>query len=559
MSILKKFLEKNSSLLETMSDDNPELSVALLEALSVMGQFMDEKGVVFTEEQENAILQSTEPIVFEEKSGKESVKANVESISQITEEIEEKSKLTEAKVEEAKTIESWEFLRLEEVSDLDRPIKSNNFPMFWDAIKENYYNNDPSEIPTTAYDKLYINVKYFGAIEDYFFKKVRLDIGLNDYNPFTSPNIFFDDCLRNYSYRLMYVIFGFGDVKSDLGDGKNIDYFISSALILFNFEMQVSKEYFEEKIVSEVKSYLNNDYWNEKIREKKSRVGLNPAFKDSAELKSLYDKMGQFTDIDVKEMLRMYVPTPIYNYLFLNATLNRKFVYDLAWLTPNENGDLEYVKMQLGMPYDYEKAFGFQSAPAISKIPREKYELTNIEYNTNNIPLDYSNAPIIKDIIAKAIRLSNDGNIRIQYVTENGENLYTAISYDPSDTFRPYTSVGDVNAKDTEEMLLTEILDFLPTNIYGVRIQLDNPTNPDYSKKYSELTELFDRLNSVATPPQKPISTPKKKVSKTKQVQHTHIQKDDLDLSDEDIKALESLGDLENEDLTDLDELIENL
>jgi len=555
MSILKKFLEKNSSLLETMSDDNPELSVALLEALSVMGQFMDEKGVVFTEEQENAILQSTEPIVFEEKSGKESVKANVESISQITEEIEEKSKLTEAKVEEAKTIESWEFLRLQEVSDLDRPIKSNNFPMFWDAIKENYYNNDPSEIPTTGYDKLYINVKYFGAIEDYFFKKVRLDIGIgvSDYNPFTSQNIFFDERLRIYSYRLMYVIFGFGDIKSDFGDGTNMDYFISSALILFNFEMQVSKEYFEEKIVSEVKYYLNSDYWNEKMKEKKSRVGLNPAFKDSAELKSLYDKMGQFTDIDVKEMLRMYVPTPIYNYLFLDATLNRKFVSDLAWLTPNEDGDLEYVKMQLGMPYDYEKAFGFQSAPAKSKIPRERYEVTNINYYTDNIPLDYSNAPIIKDIIAKVIRLSNNGNIRIQYVTENGENLYTAISYDPSDTFRPYTSVGDVNAKDTEEMLLTKILDFLPTNIKGVRMQIDN------GKSYSELTELFDNLNNVATPVQKTISTPKKKVSKTKQVQHTHIQKDDLDLSDEDIKALESLGDLENEDLTDLDELIENL
>jgi hypothetical protein len=555
MSILKKFLEKNSSLLETMSDDNPELSVALLEALSVMGQFMDEKGVVFTEEQENAILQSTEPIVFEEKSGKESVKANVESISQITEEIEEKSKLTEAKVEEAKTIESWEFLRLQEVSDLDRPIKSNNFPMFWDAIKENYYNNDPSEIPTTGYDKLYINVKYFGAIEDYFFKKVRLDIGIgvSDYNPFTSQNIFFDERLRIYSYRLMYVIFGFGDIKSDFGDGTNMDYFISSALILFNFEMQVSKEYFEEKIVSEVKYYLNSDYWNEKMKEKKSRVGLNPAFKDSAELKSLYDKMGQFTDIDVKEMLRMYVPTPIYNYLFLDATLNRKFVYDLAWLTPNENGDLEYVKMQLGMPYDYEKAFGFQSAPAKSKIPRERYEVTNINYYTDNIPLDYSNAPIIKDIIAKVIRLSNNGNIRIQYVTENGENLYTAISYDPSDTFRPYTSVGDVNAKDSEEMLLTKILDFLPTNIKGVRMQIDN------GKSYSELTELFDNLNNVATPVQKTISTPKKKVSKTKQVQHTHIQKDDLDLSDEDIKALESLGDLENEDLTDLDELIENI
>ena len=108
MSLITKFIDKNSPLFNSMSEDNPDLSVALLDALAIMGQYMEDKNIVFTEEEENRILESTEPIVFETK-----VDAELNNIQKIVEKSKEDAELKPAPETLKGERPTWELLKLD--------------------------------------------------------------------------------------------------------------------------------------------------------------------------------------------------------------------------------------------------------------------------------------------------------------------------------------------------------------------------------------------------------------------------------------------------------------
>jgi hypothetical protein len=569
MSLISKFIDKNSPLLESMSEDNPELSVALLDALALMGQYMEEKNIVFTEEEEKQILESTEPIIFEQK-----VDAELKNIETIIEKSKEDAELKPSPTLEKSENVNWELLKLKLIESLGlHPnINANEFDDFWNAIKDREYQNNPKNIPSQGYDKLYVKASFWGKGQDAFDKQ-RLDIGLSDYNPFTSPNILFDSLIDDYIHKLYFCYFGFENVKSQFGEATELEYLLNHALKLFNFDYSVPKEYFANKIVSTLKDKLESDYWKQRIIERRDYELSKKVktFDYSQRIKERYETINKrYTDDEIKYILSSYVPETIYNWLFYGKDVNFIYVYDLAWLTPNEDGDIEYVKNQLGMPYDYEKAYGFQSEASQIKEKEQLVPTTMVlrtDYFTEKMPkeLDMNNM-VFNDIIIKCIDISKQSEVRMEIVGNNGKTLNVSIFYDASNLTSPFTTGGDIVSNGDKDQIRYNITKYFDDGVYSVEIQCEQ--NAILDTIFYSLNNQFPITAFVPTESEmknetkveeQEIENEQEKVAQIQHAQHTHFKKDELDLSDEDIKALESLGEIEDDDLEGLDDLIENL
>lgn len=577
MSIVKKFIEKNASFIENMSNDNPDLSNALMEALATMGQFIEEKNIEFTEEQENMILASTEPIIFEQK-----LDAEIAKIDSIVQESQEKAQLTPAT-----ELKTWGLLQLVKISSigLKYNFEDDNFSKFWDNFKVLEYNDNPSRIPTDSYDKYYFTAKFSGRVSDFFFTKTRLDISVDEYNPFTSENILFDNLVDEFVDRLQYCYYGFGKTKTPFGSTNYLESLLMKALPLFNFDWGVLSSYFVQSLKTKLQARMQSSYWNKKMIELKDSYIINSVkdFDYSPEIQERFSKIeyriANFTIQECLAILKEYMPKEIFGYLFEGETLEFTKVYDLAWFTPNEDGDVEYMKMQLGMPFDFDKAYGFSSTPLPTTGGVKEIAVTETpSYESENLPrTDRANEIEVGDILKKVVDNARFSPYFVELVDEDGVVTNVEISYDINNVVRPYIfrglSQGGIKSLDAESSDNYSAKVYMVNDVVGEsngkirKITIFGEKSTDLDDSFQKLKDNFKK-ESTPTQVQAPITEeaqqekkkrgrkPKQKVAQTITPQETQIEEDEVDLSHLDLNALEDVEDI---DLDNLDELLKDI
>jgi hypothetical protein len=389
---------------------------------------------------------------------------------------------------EQKVIE-YSVLQLAYIEENELTINTTSFARFQEQVRIFAYNDSISNLPTQGYDKYRISFGWGieGTPESVVFLNQRIDVSSRENNPFTSPNIVLQDFITSFTYGLRYYWYGIEKDYLNRDIKKNL---IEESFCLSCLDWQVSKEDFKLLLLRWTYYQLERD--TEDLR--KIKPGL-------------HDKLATATDI--MNLLKEWLPKDFYEYIFDLSTTPISIV----------------VKNDIGI-------------------------------NKENMQQTYQ--LFLESRLTQQNTLANDASIA-QVSTPN--SAFVTPTQSSEKEYEVMTTKFKTEAERIVELASEKNIGgvYYYNDDYQVYvIQLDEYLQVDsnLSKRTKEILEKQARMTKSTLEsryPQSGVTKPKKSRATTQgttPIPITHESKVFLeDIEESDIKALESIGDIEDEDL----------
>jgi len=221
MTLAKEFLDKNAELLKEKFNENNAVGNAIIECLAALDYFEKDNKLEFTDDEKNKLI--NEPQNIEQKQVEEQSTKQAEELLVKTQQIVSQS-ITKPTIQVLKLVSCG---YKGEVSSNVMGVSDWN--LLFDTLKSSEYDNKASSVPSDGtYDKVTFTAMWGDNAPFDFYREERVDIGLNDYNPFMSDNIFLDEIISWFAYRWAIYICGAGNY------GFNTDDYTFEQRLLIN-------------------------------------------------------------------------------------------------------------------------------------------------------------------------------------------------------------------------------------------------------------------------------------------------------------------------------------
>jgi len=412
-----------------------------------------------------------------------------DAVQEEVKDVEAESKLQQSIASAEQKIIEYSVLKLAYIEENELTINTASFARFQEQLRIFAYKDSISNLPSVGYDKYRLDFCWGkeGFPESVVFFNQRIDVSSTENNPFTSPNIVLEDFISSFTYGLRYYWYGIEKDYLNRNIKKNL---IEESFCLSCLDWQVSKEDFKFLLLKWTSKQLVRDI--EDLRKVKP---------------DLQDKIA--TPTDVVNLLKEWLPKDFYEYIFDLSTTPISIVVKDDIGINKENMQQTYqlfLESRLTQQNTLANDASIQQASTPSSAFVTPTQTSEKEYEVMTTKF--------KSEAERIIELASDENIGGVYYF--------------NDTFDVYV------------ILLDEYLE----------------EKPSMSKRTKEIISRQARLTASKVEDMYPHSSvlkPKKgKATKPSAIPSSisHDSKVFLeDIEESDIKALESIGDIEDEDL----------
>lgn len=381
-----------------------------------------------------------------------------------------------------------QFLTLYERGD-DTPYGS--FMHFMSSVKNFTYNGNMNNVPSQGYDKF--NISCFwgkkGSVDNVAFEDYRIDVSVSENNPFYSANILLSDYLTSFCYYLRMYFYG---IKNIPVFGDIAEKIINRSFFISCLDWQVDREKFRNMLELALVFQMS-----------KGAGGLSKYDPSIQDRKSTYEER--------MNLLREFLPSDFFQYLF--ETDN----YQVALVVKddigiNKESNQETLDLFLKTRLTQKLATELQSQtpqPSASptyvnvvSAPEKEYEMMTTKFESE---------------AKRIIKYADEKGISGSYYFNTDFDVYVIL-------LDKYLDEQFGMSKRTKEIISRQAL-------------------------LGEST-IQERYPHSGTPKAKKVITA---IPSPSPITHASEQDSKVfleDIDEEDIKALESIGEIEDEDLT---------
>jgi len=383
----------------------------------------------------------------------------------------------------------YSVLGLSYVEDTDWNINTASFARWQDQIRILAYKDSISNLPSSGYNKFRVTCVWGidGAKNSITFGNIRLDVSTKENNPFVSPNILLEDFITDFTFQLRYYWYG---VEKDYLNRDVSKTLIESSFFLSCLDWQVSKEDFKFLLLKWTSKQL--------VRNIDDLRNVKP---------DLQDKIA--TPTDVANLLKEWLPKDFYEYIFDMSPTPIAFT----------------VKSDIGINKEnFEETLQFYLESRLTQRNTLANDASIAQVNTPNSAFVTPTQSSEKEYEVMTTKFKTEAERIVELASE--KNIGGAYYYN-----------------DDYNVYVIQLDDYL---------QQDSNMSKRTKDIISKQVRLFESTLESRYP-QSGVTKPKKSratTQRTTPIPITHESKVFLeDIEESDIKALESIGDIEDEDL----------